>query len=98
MFISEIATMKILLIAATAVEIEYFKANTAVKATNNTRIEYLISGVGAVQTTYSLTRRLRNELPNFIIAAGIGGGFSRDIALGSVFQVRSEVFADLGVQ
>jgi len=90
--------MKILLLAATELEIETFKAKMAVKATDNSRIQYLISGVGSVQTTYALTRQLRESIPDFIIGAGIGGCFSREIPLGSVFQVRSEVFADLGVQ
>ena len=94
----EIAPMKILLITATAVEIESFKARAAVKATYNAKIEYLVSGVGSVQMTYALTRRLRTNSPDFIVGAGIGGSFSRDITLGSVLQVRSEVFADLGVQ
>lgn len=95
---SEIAAMKILVIAATDLEIESFKARTAGNATRNNKIEYLITGVGAVPTTYSLTRRLRANQPDFIIAAGIGGSFARDIPLGSVIEVRSEVFADLGVQ
>jgi len=95
---SEIATMKILLVAATLGELESFKANFGSKATHQSMIEYLISGVGAVPTTYALSRRLRSDPPEFIIAAGIGGSFSRDIPLGTVFQVRSEVFADLGVQ
>jgi futalosine hydrolase len=95
---SEIAIMKILLLAATELEIETFKVKMAVKATKNSRIHYLVSGVGSVQTTYALTRQLRENIPDFIIGAGIGGCFSREILLGSVFQIRSEVFADLGVQ
>jgi futalosine hydrolase len=90
--------MKILLVAATAGEIDAFKLKFAGKATHQQIIEYLISGVGAVQTTYALSKRLRNNPPDFIVAAGIGGSFSRNIELGTVFQVTSEVFADLGVQ
>ena len=90
--------MKILLLAATELEIEIFKVKMAVKATENSRIQYLVSGVGSVQTTYALTRHLRENMPDYIIGAGIGGGFSKEIPLGTVFQIRSEVFADLGVQ
>lgn len=90
--------MKILVVSATAVEIEGFKSRAAVNNTMFPDISYLITGVGAVQTTYSLTRQLGALKPDFVIGAGIGGSFVREIALGSVFQVRSEVFADLGVQ
>ncbi|HSB94147.1 MAG TPA: futalosine hydrolase [Flavitalea sp.] len=90
--------MKILLVAATSGEIETFKSKIKGKATRQGIVEYLISGVGTVQTTYALTKRLTGDIPDFIIAAGIGGGFSREIPLGTVFQVRSEVFADLGVK
>ena len=48
--------MKILLVAATAGEIETFKAKFAVKATQKQLFEYLISGVGSVQTTYALSK------------------------------------------
>jgi futalosine hydrolase len=90
--------MKILLVAATAGEIDAFKLKFGGKATHQATIEYLIAGVGAVQTTYALSKRLSNNPPDFILGAGIGGCFSRDIDLGTVFQVTSEVFADLGVQ
>jgi futalosine hydrolase len=91
-------SMKILLVAATHLEIEQFTRKVELNDQMQSKVSYLVTGVGAVQTTYSLTRHVERLMPDFIIGAGVGGGFSREIALGSVLQVRSEAFADLGVQ
>ena len=58
--------------------------------------ELLISGIGQLQTAYTLLAKIHSRRPDLIIQAGIGGSESaEDIA--KVFAVRSEMIADLGV-
>ncbi len=58
--------------------------------------ELLISGIGQLQTAYSLQKKIGLQRPALVIQAGIGGSESaEDIA--KVFAIRSEMIADLGV-
>jgi futalosine hydrolase len=83
--------MQILLIAATATEIEPFTAA-------NNQIDVLITGVGVPSTIYHLQKRIHQMDYDFIIQAGIAGSFSNDIALGQVVLVKQDCFADLGIE
>jgi futalosine hydrolase len=59
--------------------------------------ELLVSGVGQLQTAYSLMKQIHQVRPDLIIQAGIGGSScSQD--LGSLFAIESEQIADLGAQ
>ena len=83
--------MKILVVAATQLEIERFinlKSNT----------EVLICGVGIPSTVYHLTKKLLQEKYDLVIQAGIGGSFSNKIKKGEVVAVEQDAFADIGVE
>jgi futalosine hydrolase len=93
--------MHCLLVAATAAEITPFTdhlATTEKLHFIDFDIDILITGVGGNATTYHLTRYLQHKKPDLVIQAGIAGAFDTNIALGTVFAVTQDVFADLGVQ
>ena len=83
--------MQILVIAATAQEIKPF-------TDANTRVDVLITGVGAPSTIYHLQKRIQQMNYDFIIQAGIAGSFTNDIELGKVLLVQQDCFADLGIE
>ena len=83
--------MQILLIAATATEIEPF---TAV----NNRVDTLITGVGVPAAIYHLQKRIHQVDYDFIIQAGIAGSFSDEMATGQVVLVKQDCFGDLGME
>lgn len=83
--------MQILLIAATAPEIEPFIA-----ASNS--VDVLITGVGVPSTIYHLQKRIHQVDYDLVIQAGIAGCFNTNIALGSVVLVKQDCFADLGIE
>jgi futalosine hydrolase len=51
-----------------------------------------------VATAFHLGHLLAHTKPQLAINAGIAGAYDRTLSLGDVVQVRSEVFADLGVE
>jgi futalosine hydrolase len=83
--------MQILLIAATATEIEPFTGA-------NSRVDTLITGVGVPAAIYHLQKRIHQMDYDFIIQAGIAGSFSNEMALGQVVLVKQDCFADLGIE
>lgn len=93
--------MHCLLVAATAAEITPFTEHLAYtdKLTHiDMDIDILITGVGAVATSFALTRYMQYRRPELIIQAGVAGAFDPNISKGTVFAVHKDVFADLGVQ
>jgi futalosine hydrolase len=83
--------MRILLIAATANEIELF-INTY------SNVDILITGVGAPATLYHLQKRLYKQDYDFVIQAGIAGSFSPHLLLGETVLVKQDTFGDLGAE
>lgn len=81
--------MKILVVAATQFEIEPF-----IKL--NPECDVLICGVGIPSTVYHLTKKLIEEKYGFIIQAGIGGSFFKELKMGEVVAVGQDAFADIG--
>ena len=77
--------MQILLIAATAKEIEPFR-------TVNPDFDILITGVGVPATTYHLQKRLLQVGYDLVIQAGIAGTFNKDIELGQTVLVKQDCF------
>lgn len=61
-------------------------------------IQILVTGVGLVQATFSLTKMLQGERFDLMVQIGIGGSYRRDDELGSVVQVVEECFGDIGIQ
>jgi futalosine hydrolase len=88
--------MNILLIAATAKEIEpFFEYYRTTKKTLN--IDILITGIGLTATTYRLSKQLQLKRPGIVIQAGVAGCFDRKIPLGTVVAVKKETIADQSV-
>ena len=99
--------MKLLLTAATEFELQpildYLKQNGKESKTgsflfDHLEIVVLITGVGITSTTYQLTKTFSKSSFDLAIQAGIAGAFNPNVELGSVFQVVSEQFADLGIE
>lgn len=98
----------ILIVAATLSEIEPLlkKLNPTVIQNqqfftiniNKHQIDFLITGVGMVATSYHLTKHLANKHYELAINMGIAGSFTKDLQIGEVVEVKEDRFADLGVE
>jgi futalosine hydrolase len=88
--------MNILLIAATAKEIEpFFEYYRNTKRSQN--VEILITGVGLIAATYHLLKQINLKKPDLVIQAGVAGCFNKKISLGTVVVVKKETIADQSV-
>ncbi len=93
--------MKKLIVSATEKEVQPLlekadkKTNCLFSLTKG--IDILITGVGVVQTTFSLMQHLEKNKYDQLINVGIAGGFSPTFAVGTVIEVCSDTFGDLGV-
>lgn len=85
--------MRILLVAATEAELAPFEHQP-----QDIHVDILITGVGMVATTFELTKNLSANSYDLVINAGIAGTFDRSIKIGSVVEVVSERFSELGVE
>ncbi len=100
--------MKILLVSATFKEIEGVLSTLEIH--NNpeknffrgfvggTLIDCIIAGVGATNTTEKLSRKIVYSRYDIVLNIGICGSFKRDMALGDLVNITSEVWGDLGVE
>lgn len=86
--------MKVLIVSATEFEVEPLK----VQKFNGLDLSFLVTGVGTVQTTYKLTRELGREAYHLVINAGIAGTYNPELSIGTVVNIISECFADLGAE
>jgi len=93
--------MNCLVVSATVLEIKPFIQHCRI--TNkldfiDLQLDFLVTGVGAINTTYALMKHLQVKKPDIIIMAGIAGAFDKSLSLGDVVAVKQEALADLGVQ
>lgn len=90
--------MKILVVSAT--EKEIFPTLNKIKSFNRDDlvVDILVTGIGAVFTTYLLTRKLSEKEYDLVINAGIAGSFNPDLNIGDTVYVQSDQFADLGFE
>jgi futalosine hydrolase len=99
--------MKLLIVSATKFEVEpllnkmdsvnsitstYFSATY-----NNHQIDFLITGVGMVATTYHTAKMLLNKY-DFAINAGVCGSFNKNLEIGSVVTIYEDIFSELGAE
>ena len=88
--------MHLLICAATEFEI---KPTLEFLKTRNTKdVQILITGVGLMAATYSLTKTVLTKRPDFIIQAGIAGCLDTSLPLSKIVLVENEVIGDLGVE
>lgn len=99
--------MNILIVAATPFEIAALRAHLNAHFVQTAEHQFqkgevtvalLVTGVGLPLTSYALGRVLGLEEWNLVINAGIAGSLTPDHKPGSVVQVITERFADLGVE
>ncbi|MDQ3015768.1 MAG: futalosine hydrolase [Bacteroidota bacterium] len=62
------------------------------------KIDFLITGIGILQTAYTLMDYLSNHKPDLWIQAGIGGAFDTNLQIGEVYQIESEILIDFGAE
>ncbi len=91
--------MKIVVAAATNQEIEPLRIYLSERLylRSHHKITCLITGIGLMNASYSLTRHMYRERPDLAIQAGIAGSFSPLFPPESVVVVKEEIVADLGV-
>ena len=92
--------MNVLIAAATAAEIEIVKQvleGTSFRI-NQHQLDILITGIGGIATTYSLTKSIQSKRPDYILQAGIAGSFHTGLEIGTTVCVREEVIGDLGAE
>ena len=85
----------VLVVAATAKEINPFIELTRTGSVNN--VDILISGIGLTASTYHLTKQLNVKKYGLVIQAGVAGSFDLNIPLGSVVAVKQDAIADQSV-
>ena len=100
--------MNILIVSATSFEIapllpsltEQQKISERITAyTHNSHTIYvLVTGVGMVNTTYWLTHTLAQYSFYLVVNVGIAGSFTPNYAIGTVVNVVSDCFAEMGAQ
>ena len=97
--VPDICTMQILITAATEKEISpaiEFLESTGYEVNNN-RFEILITGVGLMAATYTITEKILRQSPDSIVQAGIAGSFSSELEPGTVVMVNDDTIGDCGV-
>ena len=85
--------MKVLLCASTEFELLPTMGTIA-----DERVQYLITGVGLLATTFALTEYLQKSEVNLVIQAGIGGSLDESLPAGVVVSVSRDCIGDLGVE
>jgi len=94
--------MKTLIVSATYNEVSILINKFLLKReTDNFYISknfnVLITGIGSAFTIYNLTEHLNNYNYNLIINVGIAGTFNKKISIGDIVSVKSDCFADIGI-
>ena len=98
--------MKVLIVAATEFEIvptlDFLNKNAIKKGAefllNKNSIQILVTGVGVPAVIYCLLKKFSKEDFDLVLQAGIAGTFSLNNSVGSVVEVASDRFADIGVE
>lgn len=86
--------MKPLILAATEFEIK-----PTIPLLDQKEIPYLITGVGMTATAFTLGAYLeKNPQTNCVINIGIAGCLDKQIPLGTLFNIQTDTFSELGAQ
>lgn len=92
--------MKLLLVAATKAELNNVFELYKLQGENfitHTKFDILITGVGMTATAFALGKYLNSNY-NLVVNLGIAGSFDQDIPLGSVVNIETDTFAELGAE
>lgn len=88
--------MQLLLCASTEFEIR--PTIDFIRQENISEADVLITGVGMMATTYSLTKSILNKRPDFILQAGVAGCLNEQLPLTKIVIIENENIGDLGVE
>jgi futalosine hydrolase len=98
-------SLKVLMVAATDAEAEALRKIPDVQTgtdgflLGHCEINLLITGVGSIATSWSMTKWLSSNLkPDLAINIGIAGSFNMNISIGDVVVPVSDCFADAGIE
>ena len=89
--------MHIIITSATAMETTVLKEAISNDIAKKHRIEYHVSGVGILCSTYSLTYLLINNKPDLIIQTGIAGTYNGSEQTEKVVCMQSDYMGNTGV-
>lgn len=99
--------MKILIVSATKLEVEpllnkmeatrHFGSNLMSCMYKKLEIDFLITGVGMVATTY-YTGKVMNDTYDVAFNLGICGSFNKNLEIGTVVNVFEDCFSELGAE
>ena len=92
--------MKLLLVAATKAEIDKVFEHYNLKGEGfiaHPKFDILITGVGMTATAFALGKSLNNGY-NVVLNVGIAGSFDKNIPLGSLVNIETDTFAELGAE
>lgn len=92
--------MKLLLVAATKAELNNVFELYKLQGENfitHTKFDILITGVGMTATAFALGKYLNSNY-NLVVNLGIAGSFDQDIPLGSLVNIETDTFAELGAE
>jgi futalosine hydrolase len=97
---------KILIVSATGAEIKGLMSDDAqippvgipflIPNDDAADVYGLVTGVGSVATSFHLANVLAFNTYDLLLNIGLAGAFNRNFALGDVYEVASDCFADLG--
>ncbi|MCE2773348.1 MAG: futalosine hydrolase [Bacteroidetes bacterium] len=99
--------MDILIVAATKFEIEPLLTATGAIETRvdfweasigSNSVHFVVTGVGMVATTFSLTKILTRNKYDLVVNLGIAGAINRELALTQAVVVATDSFYELGVE
>ena len=62
------------------------------------KVEFLVTGVGMVASTYSLCRTFSERPYQLAINTGLAGAFDRSLKLGEVVRVTEDILSELGAE
>lgn len=93
--------MNCLIVSATILEIKPFVQHCRISSKLDfidLELDFLITGVGSLNTSYALMKHLQVKKPDVIIMAGIAGALTSKLQLGDVVVIKDEALADLAVK
>jgi futalosine hydrolase len=88
--------MQLLLCASTEFEIK--PTIDFLQQENLQNVDIVITGVGMLATTYSLTKAISARRPDFIFQAGVAGALDKTLPLTKIVLIENENIGDLGVE
>lgn len=88
----------ILIVSATQHEVAWLETRCSAGDFEAMAVEFLVTGVGMINTAFHLGSYLANHQPEMAIQVGIAGSFSEAYPIGSVVEVSEESLPELGAE